>query len=207
VRKYFSDDVEFYHDKGGFSQGVNTIMNTTQKNLCSNPDFHLRREALKESMHVFPLSNGQAIYGAVLTGEHIFYVIEKNKERLDGISKFTHVWVLKDGQWKMNRILSYDHQSAAIRMRKQTTITDAELNRFVGTYRSPNFGNVQIQKGAGILKMTVGEKEYQLLPETNNRFFVKDRDLTFEFVTNEKKKHFLIVRENGQIVEEIEKLE
>jgi hypothetical protein len=158
-------------------------------------------------MHVFPLSNGQAIYGAVLTGEHIFYVIEKNKERLDGISKFTHVWVLKDGQWKMNRILSYDHQSAAIRMRKQTTITDAELNRFVGTYRSPNFGNVQIQKGAGILKMTVGEKEYQLLPETNNRFFVKDRDLTFEFVTNEKKKHFLIVRENGQIVEEIEKLE
>jgi hypothetical protein len=52
-------------------------------------------------------------YGAILTGEHVFYILEKGKsERLDGLAKFTHVWRFKDNEWKMHRVLSYDHGPA-----------------------------------------------------------------------------------------------
>ena len=45
-----------------------------------------------------------------------------------------------------------------------------------------------------------------LYAETDNRFFVKDRDLSFEFVKNEKGKIYkMFVRENGQVVEEADK--
>ena len=53
------------------------------------------------------------VYGAILSGEHVFYVRQKGKpEVLDGRAKFTHLWLLKDGVWKMSRVLSYDHGPA-----------------------------------------------------------------------------------------------
>jgi len=30
----------------------------------------------------------------------------------DGLAKFFHVWLLKDGTWKMARVISYDHGPA-----------------------------------------------------------------------------------------------
>lgn len=112
MRNFFTDDVEFYHDKGGITNGLDALMNISQKNLCSNPDFRLRREAIKQTIHVFPLYNGNALYGAILSGEHIFYIIDKGKEHLDGHANFTHLWLLKDGLWKMSRILSFEHRPA-----------------------------------------------------------------------------------------------
>ena len=107
---FFTGDVEFYHDKGGITKGIDALMNVSKKNLCSNPDFRLRREALKQTLHVFPLYSDGNIYGAILSGEHVFYIIEKGKEHLDGHANFTHLWLFKDGAWKMSRILSFDHR-------------------------------------------------------------------------------------------------
>ncbi len=112
-RHFFTEDVEFYHDKGGFTQGRENLMANTKKNLCSNEDFRLRREAVAGSLQVFPLENNGVIYGAILSGEHVFYIWGKDKaEYLDGRARFSHVWLLKDGAWKMSRILSYDHRPA-----------------------------------------------------------------------------------------------
>lgn len=110
--QFFYNDVEFYHDMGGMTMGLETLTAITKKNLCANNDFRLRREAVEGSVKVFPLKNSGTIYGAILTGEHVFYILEKGSERLDGLAKFTHVWLLKDGHWKMSRILSYDHGPA-----------------------------------------------------------------------------------------------
>ena len=44
--QFFSDDVEFYHDKGGITQGVESMAMSIKKNLCSNSDFRIRREAV-----------------------------------------------------------------------------------------------------------------------------------------------------------------
>ena len=112
-KDYFTQDLEFYHDKGGLSIGLDDLVEKTKRNLCSNENFGLRRAVVEGSVKVFPLKNNGIIYGAIISGEHVFYVLEKGKpERLDGRAKFTHTWILKDGAWKMHRILSYDHGPA-----------------------------------------------------------------------------------------------
>jgi len=112
-RQYFSDDVEFYHDKGGITRGVESMAMSVKKNLCSNSDFRVRREVVKGTVKFFPMKNSGVIYGAILSGDHLFYVSEKGKPtRLDGRASFTHLWLLRDNVWKMERILSYDHGPA-----------------------------------------------------------------------------------------------
>jgi len=111
--RFFSNDVEFYHDKGGITLGADNMALSIKKNLCSNSDFRIRREEVKGTVKFFALQNNGVIYGAILSGDHFFYISEKGKaERLDGRAKFTHLWLLKDEVWKMNRILSYDHGPA-----------------------------------------------------------------------------------------------
>lgn len=111
--QFFAEDVEFYHDKGGLTTGRQDFSNAIQKGLCGNENFRLRREALAGTIQVFPLENSHVLYGAILSGEHVFYINENGKpEYLDGRARFSHVWLLKDKQWKMSRILSYDHGPA-----------------------------------------------------------------------------------------------
>jgi hypothetical protein len=111
---FFSKDVEFYHDKGGITRGVSDLVNSFKKSLIDNADrFRLRRVAIDSSVKIFPLRNSGIIYGAICSGQQLFYVQEKGKpERADGITRFFHVWLLNNGAWKMARIISYDHQPA-----------------------------------------------------------------------------------------------
>ena len=110
---FFPEDVEFYHDRGGPTLGLASFVGTTRQSLCGRPDSRLRREAVEGTVRVFPLHKDNAFYGAILSGEHVFYILDKGKpERLDGRARFTHLWLLRDGAWKMARVLSYDHGPA-----------------------------------------------------------------------------------------------
>jgi len=114
----FTDDVEFYHDKGGATMGFSNFMAALKTGLCGNPDSRLRREELKETVKVFPLSKEGAIYGAIISGEHVFYVNQKGKaEFLDGHARFMQLWLRSGEAWKMARILSYDHGPATERLK------------------------------------------------------------------------------------------
>jgi len=107
---FFTDDIEFYHDKGGLTSGKTIFIESVRNGLCGNSNSFLRREERKGSVEVFPMNN----YGAIISGEHYFYVNQKGKaEFLDGLAKFTHVWVLQNNEWKMRRVLSYDHGPAS----------------------------------------------------------------------------------------------
>jgi hypothetical protein len=110
---YFTDDVEFYHDRGGPTLGRASLEAALAKGLCGNPDSRLRRDAVPGTVQVFPMSKGQEVYGAVMSGQHVFYVIDKGgAPRLDGRARFTHLWALRGGTWRMSRVLSYDHGPA-----------------------------------------------------------------------------------------------
>ena len=110
---WLTDDVEFYHDKGGPAISRDTLMAIIKKNLCGNNDFRLRRAAVKGTVNVYVMHSSNKVYGAIISGQHVFYVNEKGKkEFLDGLARFMQLWILKDGQWKMSRILSYDHGEA-----------------------------------------------------------------------------------------------
>ena len=64
----------------------------------------LKRELLKGSMEVYPIKD----YGAIQTGKHMFCHTENGK--LDcGTFKFVQTWQKKNGEWKVTRIITYDH--------------------------------------------------------------------------------------------------
>ena len=106
MAKFIAEDVEFYHDKAGLTVDKENLVPGLEQGLCGNANQHLRREAVKGTVEVFPLNN----VGAILSGEHVFYVVPKGKEEyLDGVAKFTHVWRYEEGEWTMSRILSYDN--------------------------------------------------------------------------------------------------
>ncbi|WP_299555578.1 nuclear transport factor 2 family protein [Seonamhaeicola sp.] len=109
IKRYIADDLEFYHDKAGITNGINAFMTNLKNGLCSNTEhYKLRREVIPGSIRIYPMSN----YGAIISGDHAFFITEKDKpEYKDGLAKFTHLWILKDNAWKMSRVLSYDHKS------------------------------------------------------------------------------------------------
>ena len=206
--QFFTDDVEFYHDKGGITNGLKDLVGSFKNNLCSNENFRIRREGIEGTMKVFPLQKSDTIYGAILSGEHLFYITEKDKkERLSGKARFTHLWLLNNGVWKMSRVLSYDHGPAPyINKRKEIQLSAKVLNQFAGKYKGAQSGTVTIQKENGLLILVNKNKKSILYPETSNRFFMKERDLTFEFIKSEgNKDYILVVRENREVVEELVK--
>lgn len=107
-KTFFTDDLEFYHDKGSVTLTSAKLMETMKTGICGKANWKLRREVIPGTLKVYPMDG----YGALLTGDHSFYVTENGKEQLTGKAKFTHLWLLKDGQWKMSRVFSYDHAGA-----------------------------------------------------------------------------------------------
>jgi Domain of unknown function (DUF4440) len=207
LRLFFSDNMEFYHDRNGLVLGLENLTADLKKNLCGNENLRLRREAVKGSVKVFPLRSSSIIYGAIISGEHVFYVLENGRdERLDGLSKFTHVWILADGTWKMSRMLSYDHGPAPyVNHRKSIKIIHSVMDQFIGQYLAPQAGICNVRREGDQLCLTVGEEKYLLHPLSEHIFFVKDRDLTFDFVKTQGKVSKMTVRENGKIVEVAER--
>lgn len=108
-----SDHFEFYHDKSGMTLSKAAFISSIKDGLCKM-SYKPRRELLESSLQVYPLENNGVLYGAIQMGVHRFYAIEKDKpEYLTSTAKFTHVWLLENGDWKLSRGLSYDHQVIA----------------------------------------------------------------------------------------------
>ncbi len=103
-------DLQFLHDQNG-SQNRDDFFHVFKESICSNPDAKPVRKLVEGSMIVYPLKNEGKLYGAIQMGMHEFYIVEPNKEpRFTANGKFIHTWLLENGQWKLFRVLSYDHQ-------------------------------------------------------------------------------------------------
>ena len=108
IESMFTTDIEFYHEKRGQLTGRQSVMEAFSKNLCAEKGNRVRRELVEGSLQVYRIDN----YGALAVGEHRFYLTQPGqKEKLDGIGRFANVWQLKDGEWKMSRVLSYGFRS------------------------------------------------------------------------------------------------
>jgi hypothetical protein len=201
--EFIADDVEFYHDKGGITLGKSTLIDSIRKNLCSNPNFRTRREAAG-AVKVYLLKSSNITYGAIISGEHYFFNSYDSKpEKREGLAKFLNVWILKDNVWKMSRILSYDHNPAPYENKREAkTLSEDILKRFSGQYAGAKSGDIKVIVEKGVLTLMSGNSRFILFPETDNRFFVKERDLTFEFISEKGKVTGIVIRENGEVVEE-----
>ena len=109
VKELTSENFEFYHDKSGITNSKVDFVNS-MKGLC-NMNYKPIRKLVEGSLEIFPLKNNGVLYGAIQRGVHEFYALEKDKPMyLTSTAKFTTLWILEKDEWKMKRVLSFDHQ-------------------------------------------------------------------------------------------------
>ncbi|AXG71941.1 hypothetical protein KORDIASMS9_04199 [Kordia sp. SMS9] len=205
-KKFLTEDLEFYHDKGGLTETSEKLVEMMENGLCADPNMKLRREAVKGTVNVFPLHN----YGAIITGEHLFYLTENGTaERLVESAKFTHVWQNENGNWRMSRVLSYDHQEThSNKNRLSVPISIKMAKALVGTYKAPNTGTVSIFMENNELRMKAGEMNAVLHANLDGSFFIKDAPIRISFTKDTKGKATgFTVYENGKAVEKAKRVE
>ncbi|MFS4471470.1 serine hydrolase [Chryseobacterium sp. T20] len=116
MENLLSDNFEFYHDKGGFEDRKNFIIDF-KNGLCKSPEtYQIKRVLVDKSTEVYPMYKDGKIYAAIQNGDHLFYEkMGSQAEKLVGEAKFTHLWMLENNEWKLKNSLSFNHHP------KQTT--------------------------------------------------------------------------------------
>ncbi|MBM3435646.1 MAG: nuclear transport factor 2 family protein [Bacteroidetes bacterium] len=100
-KRFFSDKLEIYQDNIGvrdYNQSVEAFLGLFQGN------YKLTRKLLKETLEVYPVKD----YGAIEIGQHTFCHVENGKSDC-GTFKFIHLWENQNGDWKISRIITYNH--------------------------------------------------------------------------------------------------
>ncbi len=164
VKQYenlLSENLKFYHDKGGISDKTKFLFDL-KNGLCKSPETRqVKRFLVKESTEIFPLYRDGILYGAIQNGEHLFY---ESKESQPGSAKFSNVWTLEDGDWKLTTSLSFGHQAYEIQKTENFIFdNDKEIEKWLKSNNIPilglgliNQGKLQEIKVIGDLK--AGEK-------------------------------------------------
>lgn len=98
--KLVSDDLEFYHDVTGLAVGKKPFLDAIRQNICGK----VNRVLVESSLEVYPLNH----YGAVELGVHRFTHPGHPGEN-EGAARFVMLWQQKDGDWKLTRVISYEH--------------------------------------------------------------------------------------------------
>jgi Domain of unknown function (DUF4440) len=96
---FYTEDIEFYHDKGGVMTVKEDIVEGTKKHVCGK----VSRELMPGSIEVYPIKD----YGAIEMGLHKFH--NKNEDETKNPSrfgKFVIVWQLKNESWKIAKVIS-----------------------------------------------------------------------------------------------------
>ena len=95
---FFSDSIEFYHDKGGLMTSKKELIAATEKNICGKISRHL----VKGSIEVYPIKG----YGAVEIGMHRFLNKQESVNKLSKPGRFMIIWENRNNEWKIRRVVS-----------------------------------------------------------------------------------------------------
>lgn len=94
--EFYSNSIEFFHDKGGLDTSKKKILEDTKKYICGK----VTRELIKGSIEVSPIPG----YGAVELGSHRFH--NKKENTISDPSKFVIVWKNNEGNWTITKVIS-----------------------------------------------------------------------------------------------------
>jgi len=156
-----SDSLKFYHDKDGISDKAK-FLSDLKNGLCKDPGKRqVKRILVKEVTAIYPLHKNGVLYGAVQNGTHMFYEGGANQP---GIAKFTNIWQLEKGEWKLLTSISFDHQAyEQPETAKPAVNNDSTIRHWLQEHKIPVLGlgiieNGQLQqvKVYGTLKNGVG---------------------------------------------------
>jgi hypothetical protein len=93
----YSDNIEFFHDKGGLMTSKQDLIDAIERNICGK----VTRQLVEGSIEVYPIKD----YGAVQIGYHKFF----NNQEPDAPStpsKFITIWQHDSGVWRMSKVIS-----------------------------------------------------------------------------------------------------
>lgn len=140
-----SENLKFYHDKDGISDKKKFLFDL-KNGLCESPETRqVKRFLVKKSTKIFPLYKNGVLYGAVHNGEHIF---TEERESQPGIAKFTNVWQLENGEWKLVTSFSFDHQAYENKKTENPIFdNDLEIEKWLKQNNVPTLGLGIIENG------------------------------------------------------------
>lgn len=101
MKTYFTKDLEWYQDNGGLLN-YETVF-TNFQSIFDRPE-KLSRELVKGTLEVIPIKN----FGAIEIGQHRFKHMENGKLEV-GTFRFVMIWKNDTGNWKISRVISFDH--------------------------------------------------------------------------------------------------
>jgi len=141
-----SNNLQFFHDKDGVSD-KNKFLNDLKNGLCKSPETRqVKRFLVQGSTEIFPLYKNGTLYGAVHNGAHLFY---ENKESEPGIAKFSNIWQLEQGEWKLATSFSFDHKAyEATKITNSIFDNDLEIEKWLKQNKVPTLGLGIIEHGA-----------------------------------------------------------
>ena len=93
----YSEDLEFFHDKGGLSTSKQEILTSIEKNICGK----VTRTLIDGSIEVYPIKD----YGAIEIGYHKFYNNQEPNAKSKP-SKFIMVWKNEGEKWLISKVIS-----------------------------------------------------------------------------------------------------
>lgn len=97
----FTEDLEWYQDNGGLLSYEMVFSNFEKMFKNEN---NLTRQLVEGSLEIHPIKD----FGAIEIATHQFRHIENGKEEI-GNFKFVAIWKKVGNQWKISRMISYDH--------------------------------------------------------------------------------------------------
>ena len=166
VDSIVSTDFEFYHDQNGM-QDKPLFLKGFKESLCSTSERKPIRKLVKGSLDVFPLYNEGILYGAIQNGVHEFYIKEPEKELYKtNIAPFTSLWIIEKNQWKLKRVLSYDHQNPKPDYGEKFEsnypsplfTSDSDIEELLIQHKIPSLGIGYINNGVFTQVRVFGEK-------------------------------------------------
>lgn len=112
----------------------------------------------------------------------------------------TALWKLINDEWKLTRIISYDHQPLS-----EVELPNETLKQYVGEYILPD-RIVNIKKEGKLLRVTdINEGKpgwsKMLFSESDNSFYLNYENVQFKFIKNDSKVGTLNIYANGELIE------
>jgi CubicO group peptidase (beta-lactamase class C family) len=143
-----SDNFEFYHDQNWITKSKSAFIASIESGLFKL-DYKASRRLIDSTLEIYPLKRNGILYGALERGSHSFYASSVGKPKYQtSIAKFTHLWLLENGEWKFSRGLSYDHTDFEEPIVEALLFTDKdETYRWLKKMHIPALGIGFIEQG------------------------------------------------------------
>lgn len=152
-----------------------TLRNKAQeRELIQAPPSSIKTSLTNEDLRV-------RIYGdaAIITGRIVVRTQLPEQAEISFQSRFTDTFMKREGHWQV----AARHYSRLPPQRTAVTLDPKTYDEYVGQYElAPNIITAVTRQGDRLMSQATGQPQFELLPESEIAFFIKDLSALFIFM-------------------------